>query len=81
MDIDIIIAQVEIESKGIDSLKGVEEFRLKYLGRKGILSELTATIPTLPLNERSAFGQKVNSLKKKVFEFLEEAQKLSIFKK
>jgi phenylalanyl-tRNA synthetase alpha chain len=75
MDIDSIITQVEIESKGIDSFQGLEEFRLKYLGRKGVLSQLTAIIPTLPLQERSAFGQKVNSLKKKVFEFLEEAQK------
>lgn len=77
MDIDNIVAQVETEIKEISSLQKLEEFRLKYLGRKGILAQLTAVIPTLSAEERSVFGQKVNNLKKKISDFLEERQKQS----
>ncbi|MBM3243875.1 MAG: phenylalanine--tRNA ligase subunit alpha [Candidatus Omnitrophica bacterium] len=76
MDIENIIAQVEEEIKAADSLERLEEFRLRYLGRKGILAQLTATIPSMPQEERASFGQKVNSLKNKLNFLIEGQEKL-----
>jgi len=76
MDIENIIAQVEEEIKAADSLERLEEFRLRYLGRKGILAQLTATIPSMPQEERASFGQKVNSLKNKLNLLIEGQEKL-----
>ncbi len=63
MDIEAIKNQVEAEASGIGSTVTLEDFRNKYLGRKGVIAQLTAFIPSLPKEERAAFGQKVNSLK------------------
>jgi phenylalanyl-tRNA synthetase alpha chain len=76
MDIEIILSQIEPEIKGLNSLEGLEQFRLKYLGRKGILAQLTSTIPSLSHEERASFGQKVNSLKNKLSLLIEEKQKV-----
>lgn len=66
MDINAIQAQITTDIQNINSLSALEEFRIKYLGRKGVLSELTGIIPTLPKEERGAFGQKANELKKQI---------------
>ncbi|MBN2831640.1 MAG: phenylalanine--tRNA ligase subunit alpha [Candidatus Omnitrophica bacterium] len=75
MDIEIILSQIEEEAKNIKSLEGIEQFRLKYLGRKGIVAQLTSTIPSLSCQERASFGQKVNSLKNKLAVLIEDKQK------
>jgi len=75
MDIDIIIAEIEEELKNINSPEALEQLRLKYLGRKGIVAQLTSTIPSLPYEERASFGQRVNALKDKLVLFLEEKQR------
>ncbi|MGD8351657.1 MAG: phenylalanine--tRNA ligase subunit alpha [Nitrospirota bacterium] len=40
-----------------------EQMRVKYLGRKGLLTEQMKQIGSLPPEERKAFGQAVNELK------------------
>ncbi len=75
MDIDIIFSQVEEEIRNTGSARDLEQFRLKYLGRKGVVAQLTSTIPTLPNQERAVFGQRVNALKARILYLLEEKQK------
>ncbi len=75
MDIDAINQEIDSKIQGLDSLSTLEEFKLHYLGRKGILAQLTATIPQLSKEERAPFGQKVNTLKNKINALLEEKQK------
>jgi len=75
MDINIIKAQIEAEIQGLDTLVKLEEFRVKYLGRKGILAQLTSTIPGLPIAERGTFGQQVNSLKSYLLSLIEEKER------
>ncbi len=45
------------------TLKEVEEIRIKYLGKKGIITQLTKKIKELPPEERRSFGKYVNELK------------------
>ena len=65
-DIGALKAQIEEEITHSSSREALEECRLKYLGRKGVLAQLTATIPTLPQEERKSFGQAVNELKSRI---------------
>ena len=44
--------------------KEVEDFRIAYLGKKGLLNEFFAAFKEVPVEEKKAFGQAVNALKK-----------------
>jgi phenylalanyl-tRNA synthetase alpha chain len=72
ININALKAQIEAEASSLDSSAKLEEFRIKYLGRKGILAELTASIPGLPKEERGAFGQQVNLLKNQINGLIEK---------
>ncbi|MBU0503212.1 MAG: phenylalanine--tRNA ligase subunit alpha [Candidatus Omnitrophota bacterium] len=76
MDIEAIKKQIESDIQNISSSEGLEEARFKYLGRKGVLAQLTATIPSLPAQERAVFGQQANILKDKIANLILEKEKL-----
>ena len=62
--------QIEQDFAHIPNLQALEALRIKYLGRKGILAELTARIPNLPVKQRRQFGRQVNRIKQRVSELL-----------
>jgi len=72
-DIDITQVKLDIEKAG--SLAELEELRVKYLGRKGLIADMMSVIPSLPKEEKGPFGQKANSLKNQIKELLDEKQK------
>jgi len=75
MDIESIKTQVESEIQQIDSLPKLEELRIKYLGRKGIIARLTSLIPTLAATERASYGQKANALKNHILSLMGNKEK------
>jgi len=54
----------------------LEELRLKYLGRKGLIAELTGSIPSLEKGERAEFGKQVNAFKNRIISLLDQKEKL-----
>ena len=63
-----------LEAEPIGSEEEAEAFRVKYLGRKsGLVTNLFKTITDVPPNERGAFGQRVNALKRAAEARLEDA--------
>ncbi len=52
----------------VSSYQEVENFRIKYLGRKGILSNLFDKLKELPKEEKPQFGKELNLLKKELEE-------------
>ncbi len=74
MDIDSVKAQIDSDVHSINSAKELEEFRVKYLGRKGIIAQLTGSMPSLAPEQRSSFGQQVNALKNKIVSLIDEKQ-------
>ncbi|KPK42965.1 MAG: hypothetical protein AMJ78_00505 [Omnitrophica WOR_2 bacterium SM23_29] len=64
--------QIEQDFATISTLEDLEALRIKYLGRKGILAELTAGIADLPSEQRPQFGQQINRIKQKVSQLLEK---------
>ena len=55
-----------------DSLSGVEAFRVKFLGKKGVLNELFGAFKSVPVAEKKAYGLTVNELKKTAQEKVNE---------
>ena len=51
------------ELAGLDQTKGLEEWRIAYLGKKSRLTELLRSLATLPLEERKELGAATNILK------------------
>ena len=75
MDIEPLKTQIDSEVQNIVSYDALEELRVKYLGRKGLIAQLTSSISGLPAEQRGAFGQQVNALKNKIISLIAEQQK------
>ena len=58
-----LVAQFKTDSK-----EEIETFRIKYLGKKGILNDFFAAFKEVPGNEKKEFGQALNTLKNAVAE-------------
>jgi len=56
----------EIEAFNADSLEKLEEFRIKFLSKKGLVPALFADFKTVAPEERKEMGQLINKLKNEV---------------
>jgi phenylalanyl-tRNA synthetase alpha chain len=63
MDLHAIREAFNKDLKSVETLSGLDQTRIKYLGKKGLLTENLKQISTLPPNERKSFGKAVNELK------------------
>jgi phenylalanyl-tRNA synthetase alpha chain len=71
VDLAALERALTAEIAGAPDLAALERVRIATLGRKGHVSELMATLGTLPGEARKAFGQAVNGLKSRIGEKLE----------
>ena len=53
----------EIEQFSADSKEALEDFRIKYLGKKGLLNDFFAEFKNVPNDQKKEFGQTINQLK------------------
>ena len=53
----------EAEAFSTQSLEELEVFRIKFLGKKGLLNELFASFKEVPNDQKKDFGQAINKLK------------------
>ena len=60
------------ELQGIDDIKQLESWRVRYLGKKSQLTEVLRSLATLNLEERKAVGTFANELKSQLENNLEE---------
>lgn len=51
-----------------ESREDIEQFRIKYLGKKGVLTDLFSNFKQIPAEHKKEFGQKINQLKNFVSE-------------
>ncbi|NOX90331.1 MAG: phenylalanine--tRNA ligase subunit alpha [Calditrichaeota bacterium] len=64
--IDKIRSEFHREANAIKDLKDLEPLRVKFLGRKGLLSTSFDRISELPKEQRPLFGKALNELKKEL---------------
>ncbi len=55
---------------GLSSLEEAEKLRIKYLGRKGELTEILRVLKELPLEQRKKIGSQANVLRQEMERFL-----------
>ena len=53
----------EVKKFKADSLEAIEAFRIKYLGKKGLLNDFFAEFKNVPNEQKKEFGQTINTLK------------------
>lgn len=53
----------EIESSAVENKEQLEAFRLKYISKKGVVTELFDGLKNIPQEDRRAVGQELNTLK------------------
>jgi phenylalanyl-tRNA synthetase alpha chain len=62
-DIQTLLDEAIIEIGGAESSRGIEQARIRFLGRKGLLTQQLKRVGSLPTEERRAFGRAVNEAK------------------
>jgi phenylalanyl-tRNA synthetase alpha chain len=53
----------EIEQAAVSNKEQLEAFRLKYISKKGAVTELFDNLKNIPQEDRRAVGQELNTLK------------------
>ena len=64
-----------IELEHVTDLAALEEFRIKYLARKGQITQLLSQIGKLPAEQKPKAGQLANRIKKEVTKAFDELKK------
>ena len=66
---------IDKDKNAVVDLKGLNELKVKYLGKKGLISELNQEIRNIPNEEKKEFGQKVNEVRTLFNEYYDEKKK------
>jgi len=61
--IELAEKKYKVEFDAVNNLESIEELRIKYLGRKGIFTELFEEFKQLPKDEKPKYGQMLNKAK------------------
>lgn len=65
----------EFEEINIEDLKMVDDLKIKYLGKKGVLNDFASKMKELSIEEKKEFGSLLNETKKRINEKLENSKK------
>ena len=63
MNIEDIKKEIEKDLDAVKDLKELNELHIKYLSKKGIITELNSKIKDVPSDKKKEFGMEVNSLR------------------
>ena len=53
----------EVKSFSSENFSEIESFRIKFLGKKGVLNSLFSDFKTIPGKNKKAYGKAINELK------------------
>lgn len=71
LELDQLIQEAHARAAASESLAALDEVRVHYLGKKGVLTEQLKALGSLPAVERPAAGQHVNQAKQAITERLD----------
>ena len=63
MNIESIKKQLEQDLKNVTNLKELNQLHIKYLSKKGIITNLNSKIKDIPNDKKKEFGMEVNALR------------------
>jgi phenylalanyl-tRNA synthetase alpha chain len=70
--LDELLDQAQAQIQAATDLKGLDHYRVMYLGKKGFLTDYLKNLGQLPVDERPFAGQKVNTIKTTIQTLIEE---------
>src|SRR4051812_45873249 len=76
-ELDELIRQAEADLAAVNSADALEQFRIRYLGAKGLLKAKMPLIGQAPPDQKKAVGQLLNTIKEKINSAF-EARKLAL---
>jgi phenylalanyl-tRNA synthetase alpha chain len=74
VDIEAIVKNLEQDLNSARDSATLEVLRIKYLGKKGILSEILSRLGDLPAQDRPIVGKRANELKNRLIAFIKERE-------
>ncbi len=74
-EIDLLKQKATSELESITDASALETFRVKYLGRKGLITSILKSLKDVPTDERPAVGSEINKLKSLVENNVEKFRK------
>ncbi len=76
---DAIKEALEKDLVDVQDIKELNELKVKYLGKKGLITELNSEIKNIPNEDKKDFGLKVNELRNQFNEYYEmQKEKLDL---
>ena len=69
--LSLLKSQAKEEILKLVTLQEVEDFRVKYLGKKGLVTEISKGMKNLSAEERPVIGQLLNEIRQEITEFIE----------
>lgn len=73
-NLESIQTQAQQEISLVTTAAQLEQCRIKYLGRKGVLNELFQEVTNIPVKQRRTYGQQINNLKTSIGQLIETKQ-------
>ena len=69
-DYDQLFQSALIDVEKSEDLKTLEEFRVKYFGKNGIISKELKSLSSLTVEDKKNFGKKLNTFKSNFFNII-----------
>ncbi|MBR4619043.1 MAG: phenylalanine--tRNA ligase subunit alpha [Bacilli bacterium] len=66
--------QLKKELKDVSDIKILNDLKVKFLGKKGLITELNSEIKDVPNEKKKEFGMKVNELRNKFNDYYEKTR-------
>ena len=70
-----ILEELKKDQENVKTLEELNELKVKYLGKKGLITLLNQEIRNIPNEEKKQFGIMVNSLREKFNSFYDDSRK------
>ena len=74
MNLDDLLKNALADLAAVKTSQDLEQYRIKYLGTKGLLKDAAYHLKTLPGPEKRGYGQKMNEVKNAITAAFEEAK-------
>ena len=72
MTIEEVKKYLQEDMKNIHDLEALNDLKIKYIGKKGLVTVLNQNIKDIPNEEKKEYGQKVNDLRNTFTDFYTE---------